>query len=43
MPSGGLLEQIVKDFGSYDKFRDEFVESANSIFGSGWVWLVCEY
>ncbi|KAJ0969621.1 hypothetical protein J5N97_022498 [Dioscorea zingiberensis] len=40
MPWGGLLEQIEKDFGAYNKFRDEFVESAISIFGSGWVWLV---
>ncbi|KAK9044067.1 hypothetical protein V6N11_072387 [Hibiscus sabdariffa] len=40
MPKLGLLEQIEKDFGSFN-FREKFVETALSLFGSGWVWLVC--
>ncbi|KAL4302942.1 hypothetical protein GQ457_10G018850 [Hibiscus cannabinus] len=40
MPKLGLLEQIEKDFGSFTNFREKFVETALSLFGSGWVWLV---
>ena len=39
-PSGKLAELIDRDFGSYDKFRAEFVNAGLTAFGSGWVWLV---
>jgi Fe-Mn family superoxide dismutase len=39
-PSGRLEEMINDDFGSYEKFRTEFVKAANTAFGSGWAWLV---
>lgn len=39
-PEGRLLEQIEKDFGSYDRFREEFKNAAVTQFGSGWAWLV---
>jgi Fe-Mn family superoxide dismutase len=39
-PSGKLEEMINDDFGSYEKFRNEFVKAANTAFGSGWAWLV---
>lgn len=35
-----MLWQIEKDFGSFFNFREEFVRSALSLSGSGWVWLV---
>lgn len=38
-PSGELQEQIVKDFGSYDKFCEEFKQAGATQFGSGWAWL----
>lgn len=39
-PTGELAEQIKKDFGSFDKFKEEFSNAAASRFGSGWAWLV---
>lgn len=39
-PKGELFEAIVKYFGSYEKFQDEFNAAATSRFGSGWAWLV---
>lgn len=38
-PEGDLRKAIERDFGSVDKFKDDFVEAGVKIFGSGWVWL----
>lgn len=38
----GVLQQIEKDFGSFTHFKEKFIESAFTLFGSGWVWLVCK-
>lgn len=39
-PKGALAEAINKDFGSLDKFKEEFAAAAATQFGSGWAWLV---
>ena len=39
---GKLAEEIVRKWGSIDKFKEEFVAAGASLFGSGWVWLVCD-
>ena len=39
-PTGKVATLIDKYFGSYDKFREEFVNAALTAFGSGWAWLV---
>ena len=31
--------KIKKDFGSFEKFRDEFIKAGTTQFGSGWCWL----
>ncbi|MGQ1946282.1 superoxide dismutase [Geofilum sp. OHC36d9] len=39
-PSGKLLNAIVKDFGSFEAFKEQFAKAAATRFGSGWAWLV---
>ncbi len=39
-PTGEIADRITKDFGSYDKFKEEFKAAAATQFGSGWAWLV---
>lgn len=38
-PAGKLAEAINEAFGSFDAFREQFVQAAVSRFGSGWAWL----
>lgn len=39
-PSKELLEQIIKDFGSYDSFKRQFTEASKVVEASGWCLLV---
>ncbi|AFY85049.1 superoxide dismutase [Oscillatoria acuminata] len=41
-PSGALADKIAADFGSFDKFKEEFTTAASTQFGSGWAWLVLD-
>ena len=41
-PTGDLASAIDRDFGGFDKFREQFVKTALATFGSGWAWLVAE-
>ncbi len=37
-----LSSAIEKSFGSFDKFKEKFSNSAATLFGSGWTWLGVE-
>jgi len=39
-PTGELADAIKRDFGSFEKFGEEFANAAATQFGSGWAWLV---
>ncbi len=41
-PSGALAKQIEADFGSFEKFAEEFKNAGVTQFGSGWAWLVAD-
>ena len=38
-PTGQLAEAIVRDFGSFEAFKETFQKAGTTLFGSGWVWL----
>jgi superoxide dismutase, Fe-Mn family len=39
-PENNLMDSIVKYFGTFDNFKRVFSNEANSVFGSGWTWLI---
>ena len=38
-PTGMLAKAIVRDFGSFEAFKEVFQKTGATLFGSGWVWL----
>ena len=38
-PKGRINEAIVRNFGSFEAFKEEFQKKGTTLFGSGWVWL----
>jgi superoxide dismutase, Fe-Mn family len=38
-PAGALADAIKRDFGGLEKFKGQFNEAGEKLFGSGWVWL----
>lgn len=40
VPNTNLMNQIIKDFGSYEKFKQQFSEASKAVEASGWCILV---
>lgn len=40
LPKGNIANRLKADFGSYEKFAEEFKNAGLTQFGSGWAWLV---
>lgn len=38
-PHGKIAEQINQAFGSFEQFKEKFIQAALTRFGSGWAWL----
>lgn len=41
-PTGALMKEIKKEFGSFESFREQFSKAAATVFGSGWAWLIVQ-
>ena len=39
-PNTVLMEQIIKDFGSFEKFKKQYIEASKAVEASGWCLLV---
>ena len=39
-PTGELADALTAQFGSLAAFKEQFSQSATTLFGSGWTWLV---
>lgn len=39
---GEVAEAIKEKFGSFEKFKEQFMQKAKTLFGSGWTWLVAK-
>jgi superoxide dismutase, Fe-Mn family len=39
-PTGSLADSIIKNFGSFAEFKEQFSKAATTLFGSGWAWLI---
>ncbi len=40
--SGPAVDAIVRRFGAFDAFKEQFSNAAALLFGSGWAWLVAD-
>lgn len=41
-PTGAVGDAINEAFGSFDKFKEQFIDAGVKQFGSGWAWLIVD-
>ncbi|MDJ0716354.1 MAG: superoxide dismutase [Prochloraceae cyanobacterium] len=41
-PRGSIAKSIRRNFGSFDRMKEDFNARAKKVFGSGWAWLVLD-
>lgn len=41
-PTGAVGDAINEAFGSFDKFKEQFIDAGVKQFGSGWAWLIAD-
>lgn len=41
-PEGELMNSIIRDFGTFDEFKNQFTAISNQSFGSGFTWLISD-
>jgi superoxide dismutase, Fe-Mn family len=41
-PAGNVADMIQRDFGGWEKFREQWIKDGGARFGSGYVWLVLD-
>ena len=42
LAEGALVDAVIRDFGSLEGLKNEIIRASTALFGSGWVWLVCD-
>ncbi len=41
-PVGKVADEIIRHFGMFDAFQELFNNTAKTVFGSGWAWLIVD-
>lgn len=41
-PTGELIRELDRYFGSLEEFKQQFSDAAQKVFGAGWTWLVID-
>ena len=42
LAEGALADAVIRDLGSLEGLKNEIIRASTALFGSGWVWLVCD-